>query len=183
MRFRKIQETIFEISVVLDEKHQGSRGSSHGDFDQEVYYSIKGDCIEALQNELLDECKRFNLPVKQVVYKRCDFGSLDILFSVVWDTAQLLSGALTIYDAIKVVSILAEKITIAAIESRHNRWRCHVSCKQIIPSLDNELMTQNKMIYKYIKQYRNCLIVVIALLTCILTIELIKLLIVLAALI
>lgn len=37
--------------------------------------------------------------------------------------AQLLSGALTIYDAIKVVSILAGKIITTAVESKHNGWR------------------------------------------------------------
>lgn len=94
-----------------------------------------------------------------------------------------MSAALTFYDAIKVVSMLAEKIIVATVELRHNRWGCYASCKQVCPSLDNESTFQKKMLCKNNKQCMNRLMVVIVLLACILTIELIGLMVVLADLI
>lgn len=99
------------------------------------YDRIKGNCIEVLQNDLPRECRNLGLPVASAMFKRADNGSLELLFTTVWDFVQLAGGIAAFYDALHLVDSLAENLLErAAVSGDRRDMMAEVSCESVFPS-------------------------------------------------
>lgn len=137
-RFRRRRNQVVVYRAIVKLRHQGfdSRmGVNDSDVTAEDYERIKGACIEALQNNLPQECRNLGLPVTSATFKRADSGSLELLFTTVWDVVQFAGDVAAFYDAVCLVGLLAEKLLErAAVGGSRKGMVAEVSCEPVFPS-------------------------------------------------
>ena len=140
-RFRRQRRrvVVYRATVRLSYRGLGSlSGGEDVDVTADDYERIKGGCIEALQNDLPRECESIGLPVSSVRFNRADRGSLELLFTTVWDFVQTAGDVAAFYDAVRLAGALAERLLErAALADCGRKMRASASCDPVLPSRES----------------------------------------------
>lgn len=139
--FRHHEEQTVLYRTIIRLSYRGfdtCRGVEDSDVTAEDYERIKGRCIETLQNDLPRECRNLGLPVVSAYFKRADSGSLELLFTTVWDFVQFAGDTAAFYDAVCLVGSLVEKLLErVATGGGRTDMQADVFCEPVLPSRDS----------------------------------------------